>query len=284
MNDIRISTGASSYFSRPSHTLDYHLFSSDERILPDVRQNLLGLLLDYLRSRYSEPELWTMAWLAGSGISYQWSASRGNGDLDVLFGIDYSEFVNRNPDLRYYDRHELAELITHDLKINLWPITADTYFNGQSYEVTYFLNDNVEAYPDSIVHIHPYAAYNLTKDEWTVHPPKLPGDPHALYPSEYYSQAQANKDAAQALWDRYNVLRSERAFITPGTPQEVNNKRHMELVVNQARNLFDALHLGRRNAFSDQGEGYGDFYNFQWQSAKESGIINALNSMINKES
>jgi hypothetical protein len=47
--------------------------------------------------------------------------------------------------------------------------------------------------------------------------------------------------------------------------------------------LFDSLHLGRKHAFSNQGEGYGDFYNFQWQSAKESGIVNALNEIINQE-
>jgi hypothetical protein len=239
--------------------------------------------MDYMGIQYNNPQRWTMVWLAGSGISFQWHASRGNGDLDVLFGIDYSEFVTSNPSFQWMDRGEIAEHITQDLRKNLWPVSAHTYFGMGEYEVTYFLNDNVEATPNSITNIHPYSAYNLTKDEWTIKPPKLPYDPHALYPTDYYGQAEANKEATQALVTRYNSLRTEGSTIATGTPQEVNNKRHRALVQAEARTLFDSLHLGRKHAFSNQGEGYGDFYNFQWQSAKESGIVNALNEIINQE-
>lgn len=284
MNDIRIELGASSYFSRPSNILDPNLFEG-EHLYPHVRDTILSIYMDYMGSRYHEPANWSMVWLAGSGISYQWAANRGNGDLDVLFGIDYSKFVTANPDFRYYDRHEIAEHITHDLRRHLWPQTAHTYFGLGEYELTFFLNDNVEALPTSIVNIRPYAAYNLTNDEWTVRPQELPRGmkPEALYPVEYYQQAEANKAATQALVDRYNTVRREGASVYPGSPQDVNNRKHQAMVRAEARTLFDSLHLGRKMAFSPEGEGYGDFYNFQWQHAKQHGVINALNAIINQE-
>lgn len=282
MNDIRIELGASSYFSRPSNILDPNLFEG-EHLRPDVRDHILALYMDYMSSRYNEPSSWSMVWLAGSGISYQWAANRGNGDLDVLFGIDYTKFVTANPEFQWSDRHEIAEYITKDLKRNLWPQTAHVYYGLGEYEVTFFLNDNVEATEYSIVHIHPYAAYNLTKDQWTTKPPYLPSNPSSLYPQAYYDQGAANKEAAETIVGRYNALHKEAASIRPGSPQHVNNARHKALVRAEAENLFDALHLGRKMAFSNQGEGYGDFYNFQWQHAKESGVVNALNEIINKE-
>jgi len=239
--------------------------------------------MDYMGTRYNEPDKWSMVWLAGSGISFQWSANRGNGDLDVLFGIDYSEFVTANPDFMYFDRHEIANYITEDLRKNLWPVTAHTYFGFGEYELTFFLNDNVEATENSITNIHPYAAYNLTKDEWTIKPPNLPAQPTELYPSSFYEQAEANKAHTEGLVNRYNAVRQEGSTIRPGSPQDVNNRRHKELVRSEARTLFDALHLGRKMAFSPNGEGYGDFYNFQWQHAKEAGVVNALNEIINQE-
>ena len=283
MTNIRISTGASSYFSKPSEILDPNLFTEREKLRPDVRQSLLNTLMSYMSIRYRNPQFWLVAWLAGSGISYQWFASRGNGDLDVLLGINYSEFVTQNPSFEWMDRSEIAETITKDLRENLWPQTTHTYIGYGEYEVTYFLNEFVEGSQSSIVNIHPYAAYSLNDDSWIVKPPKLPEDPHSLYPDEYYVQAQANKDAAQTIIDRYNKLNIESKAIYPGSPQDINNRRHKKLIQSEARNLFDNLHLGRKMAFSNQGVGYGDFYNFQWQAAKESGIINALNELINKE-
>lgn len=282
MNDIRIELGASSYFSRPSNILDPNLFEG-EHIRPDVRDTILRIYMDYMGSRYNNPSNWSMVWLAGSGISFQWAANRGNGDLDVLFGIDYSEFVSDNPEFMYDDRHEIAETITSDLRRNLWPMTAHTYFGMGEYELTFFLNDSVEAGDNSIVHIHPYAAYNLTRDQWTVKPPRLGTEPASAYPDSYYAQAESNKEAASALVTRYNAVRQEGAPIRPGSPQDVNNARHKALVRTEAQNLFDALHLGRKMAFSNQGEGYGDFYNFQWQHAKQHGVVNALNEIINQE-
>lgn len=271
---ITLTPGQSGYFSKPSPTLDPHLFNSKEQLYPDVRSRITRPLYEYLGLKYRNPESWTMAWLAGSGISYQWAASRGNGDLDVLFGIDFNQFVNDNPEYRWYDRGEIANMIDADLKDRLWPMTAhEPFYFGefdiQYYEVTYFLNQYVEDDPDSIVNIKPYAAYNLNYDEWTVRPPKIPNIHH---PQEYEAAADANREAALALITRYNNI---------GTG--VNAENHRKFIRTQAQNLFDTIHLGRKNAFSQHGEGYGDYYNYQWQRAKQDGIVNALNELLGKE-
>lgn len=44
--------------------------------------------------------------------------------------------------------------------------------------------------------------------------------------------------------------------------------------------LFDEIHGGRRDAFSEQGHGYGDFANFRWQHAKSTGVIGALKVIV----
>lgn len=270
---ITLKPGESGYFSKPAQILDPHLFDGDH-LKPDVRSLLTQDLMHYLGIYFNNPDRWIMVWLAGSGVSYQWAAARGNGDLDVLFGIDYDKFVEENRIYQWATREEIAEQIDAELKAYVWPLTANTYINGQYYEVTFFANDNVEANPDSITNIHPYAAYNLTTDEWTTKPPKLPENPRSLYPVEFERAADANLEAAQALVNRYNA-------VSEGTG--VNALTHRRLVGAQVKNLFDTIHLGRKNAFSMHGEGYGDYYNYAWQRAKQDGIVNALNEIINKE-
>lgn len=271
----RLKPGQSGYFSKPAHVLDPHLFDGDH-LKPDVRQTLNNLLLDYLNSRYNAADSWIMAWLAGSGISYQWYSDRGNGDLDILLGIDYDKFLQANPSFEYMDRAEIVLAIDTDLKNNLWPQTAYTEFDYQYYEVTFFLSDNVGYDPDSITNIRPYAAYNITKDEWTTKPPVLPENPISLYPAEYSQAADANRDTASTLYGRYKSLNSS---IFNG-PEEVNRQAHLNLIKSQARSLFDSIHLGRKNAFSSQGEGYGDYYNYAWQRAKQDGLVTALKEII----
>lgn len=283
---IKIQPGHSGYFSQPARTLDPFLFEGFQ-LRPDVRQELNDMLLDYLRTKYNSPERWVMVWLAGSAISYQWDADRGNGDLDILFGINYNEFVNCNPEFQWSDRHEITETIDNDLRRNLWPRTARTPIwlgeHHKLYEVTFFLNENVEDTPDSIVNIHPYAAYNVTLDEWTTPPPVLPRNPREMYPPEFDAAAASNLEATKALIDRYNNILAEGSHLSPQSPRAVNNNLHRKMLATQAKNLFDQIHLGRKQAFSQQGEGYADFYNYQWQAAKADGVVNALNDIITRE-
>lgn len=279
-----ITQGASGFFSRPQLMLDPQLFEGKE-LHPHVRQTILDLFYNHMDTMFHNPRDWSMLWLAGSGISYQWSADRGNGDLDVLFGLDYSKFVSDNPEYGYYTREEIADAMDTMLKKHLWPKTARTMFrpNETSYEITYYLNPLVEDYDESIELIHPYASFNLTENHWTIEPPMISDDPNSMYPVEYEEQAQRNLQQATQLVERFKVLSGQLASTMPGSPLYRNLEASMTLLRQHVRNMFDNIHLGRKNAFSQHGGGYGDFYNYQWQAAKRDGIINAFNEILNGE-
>lgn len=270
--------GASGYFSQPAIILDPQLFEGTE-LRFDVRSRILSLLFDYLANRYNGAAGWTMAWLAGSGISYQWAADRGNGDLDVLLGIDYTQFVDENPAFAGMDRYDISYIVNDDLRNNLWPTTAMVTFNRgdeRAYEITYYLNFDTEAYDDSIKLIRPYAAYNLTENHWTVEPES---NPVRDVPKEYEEQAQRNTSAATALANRYDSLRYILAEEQTHSPRWHDALRSMHVVAGEAQALFDQIHSNRKQAFNAQGEGYHDFYNYQWQAAKRDGIVNKLNQI-----
>jgi hypothetical protein len=271
-----IHSGASGYFSTPQTGLDPHIFDGDH-IKPDVRDHILGVFYHFLDLRYSGRTRWLGVWLAGSGISYQWAGDRGNGDLDVLFGIDYPEFCQANPAFQGMPEDEFADLLNTDLKKTLWPSTATTDFHGQTYEVTYYLNPGTTA--GSIQGIHPYAAYNLTNDRWDIRPPSLPSSPRDLYPAEWWKHIDAEKAHAHVLVDRYTKLRSMLSSAHPNSATFKNLITSQKIVVEQAKALFDDIHLGRKAAFGPGGEGYGDYANFRWQAHKESGTVQALNTL-----
>ena len=280
---MALPAGASGYFSQPQLILDPQLFEGT-KLLPDVRQKILDMFFDHMVHMYNDVHSFYMLWLAGSGISYQWSANRGNGDLDVLLGIDYTKFVTANPKYQYYTRTEIADEMDAMLKRHLWPRTAHTVFHpgGQAYEVTYYLNPYTENYDESIKNIHPYAAYNLTEDHWTVEP-MAPNRFPVSFPVEFERKAEENRELAQRLVNRYNYLQTSLATVAPYTPQYHNWNSSKILLVQHIKTMYDDIHLGRRQAFSDMGEGYGDFYNYQWQKAKADGIVQAFNEILNKE-
>lgn len=269
--------GASGYFSQPALILDPQLFEGEE-LHSHVREAILGLFYDYMSTRYNNVHDWTMAWLAGSGISYQWAADRGNGDLDVLFGIDYTQFVDSNPAFSGMDRHDISYIVNDDLRTNLWPKTALTTFSrgDRPYEVTYYLNFDTENYDDSIRRIHPYAAYNLTENHWTVAPE---ANPIREIPHQFEEQASRNRETAETLAARYSHIRTELATTSPHSPHWHDALRAMHVVASQAQALFDQIHSNRKQAFDAQGEGYHDFYNYQWQAAKRDGIVSILNQI-----
>jgi hypothetical protein len=271
-----IHSGASGYFSAPQKGLDPHIFDG-EHIKPDVRDHILGVLHTYLDARYHGVRSWLGVWLAGSGISFQWAGDRGNGDLDVLFGVDFPKFYATNPTFQGISEAEFADLMNTDLWKNLWPRTAQTDFHGQVYEVTYYLSPGATS--SSIAAINPYAAYDLTRDVWDIRPPELPDNPRNLYPGEWWSAVDGERAGAEMLVNRYNTLRSQAAGLTENSPAWKNVLASQKLVVEQANNLYDSIHLGRREAFGPRGSGYGDFANFRWQAHKESGVVQALHSL-----
>lgn len=270
--------GESSYFSTPSPTLDPNLFDG-EHLKPDVRNKLLSVLFDFMDMELAlkSSRNWVYVWLAGSGASYQWASPRGNGDLDVLFGVDYAKFIDANNSYSGLGPQDVADFLDQKLKATLWPETAATKIGTGTYEVTYFI-DRVTG--TDISTIHPYAAYNIyPRDEWDVTPPKLPEDPTTLYSPQFFKAAQTEDELSNSLIQRYAELREGIEALEPGSAAWVNRARSLSLVVDQATAQFDSIHQWRREAFSPQGHGYGDFANFLWQHGKRSGAVGQLRAI-----
>ena len=72
---VSLQGGATSYFSAPESDLDPKLFTGTH-LNGWVRNGILQLLFDFLNETYRHPDLWAHVWIAGSGVSYQWSAAR----------------------------------------------------------------------------------------------------------------------------------------------------------------------------------------------------------------
>jgi hypothetical protein len=254
----------SSYFSEPSEGLDPDLFDGD-LMREEVRTGLLNILYSDLEQDvgFKEPWNWVCAWLAGSAASYQWSADRGNGDLDVLFGVDFPGFLEDNPQFPRLSEREVAEYTDKILRAKSWPKTRHVTIGGSKkhYEITFFWNPGMGT---DIRTIHAYAAYDLIMDRWDVDPPRLPKDPHSLYPSQWYEFTER---------DFANVWTIQDLYHSGGPSGKIQG-------ANAARALWRDIHEGRRQAFSDTGAGYADFHNFRWQRAKETGAVDVLRGIL----
>lgn len=282
--------GESGYFSAPSQVLDPRLFGSTEKVRSEVRHWILRTLYDYWEPKYHNPKVWSTVWLAGSGISYQWSADRGNGDLDVLIGIDFPLFFRYNDRYLGFGEDDVADMINQDLHQGLWPRTNSTEIGSVGppheggtadvFEVTFYVNPRSTDIRD----INPYAAYNVTEDEWTVRPPVLSQNPAQAFPQPFWDAANTERRYADSLIQRYNQVASQIGSQQVNSPAWHNTSRQLEVLTSQASTLFDSIHLGRRNAFGPGGSGYGDYYNFRWQFHKRGGTVQALDGIAHQRS
>lgn len=103
------------------------------------------------------------------------------------------------------------------------------------FSVTFFVNPRAW----DIKNLHPYAAYNVTSDDWAVHPLQVPKDWDARHLPESY-------------WGYAEALLAEIKAIGQLPPEE----RHR-----MAANLWEELHTHRSDAFSDGGHGLFDLSN-----------------------
>ena len=254
---------ATSYFSTPENNLDPRLFHG-RSLQSWARTGILTLLYDFLNTEYRHSDLWAHAWLAGSGVSYQWSAARDPGDLDCLVGIDYFQFRKANPSYQGLSNTEISNQINEDFRNGLQHKTA----NWNGYELTFYVNPGAT----DIRSIRPYAAYDLTYNEWTVSP-----DPHAHAPQnpQWEGVAKSDKGMAASASMRFNqALQDVQTSHSDATRR--NAERRMQAAAEQAIALFDEIHQNRTQAFSSTGEGYTDFHNYRWQAGKQEGTIQML--------
>lgn len=127
----------SSFFAEYEDHLDPTLFGEyGEVVRGTVRVELLSLLYStFDRHHFTGTREWTRAWIAGSGVSYQWSAARDPGDLDILVGIKYEEFRHLNPDYRQMSDVEISQMMNEIFRLELQPHTE----NWHGYEVTFYV-------------------------------------------------------------------------------------------------------------------------------------------------
>lgn len=262
---MNIVPGSTSYFSAPSSELDPKLFQGME-LESWVRTGILSLLFDYLARHFSNPHQWTKAWLAGSGVSYQWEASREPGDLDCLVGIDYVTFRRYNTEYAGYSDAEVASMFNEGFNAELMPNTR----NWEGYELTFYVNEQSD-----IRDINPYAAYDLIGNVWTVAPEKNPQPP---YSRAWEQRSVRDEETAKEMVSRYNSALEEVKRAT-NPAHRINAERKLQLAADQAITLYDDIHAGRKVAFSRVGSGYSDFNNYRWQAGKRSGVIQALRSI-----
>lgn len=272
--------GASGYFSTPSSGLDPHLFTG-MKMLPEVRRWVLQTLYHYWDRQFVHPREWSTVWLAGSGATYQWSAGRESGgapgDLDILIGVDMRHFRALNEGYRGMSDVAISDLFNDGFRTDLDPLTAHaTPPGGGTYEVTFFVNPGSQ----DIRNIHAYAAYDLTHDDWTVHPIHLPaGWGMNSLPAEWMDNFRAEQEEASQLLDAFHASRDALRTSTPGSPAWLNNATALHDIVRRGRLLFDSIHEDRHKAFSSGGSGFLDYYNARWQVGKLGGVVPAMHSL-----
>ena len=261
---LSIEPEQSSYFSTPEDHLDPALFRGDY-IFPDVRQGILSLLHSFWETRYHGQDQWSTVWLAGSGVSYQWSAARDPGDLDCLIGVDWVSFRRSNPDFVDLSDDEIADHMNQELHDQLWPTTA----MWRGYELTFYVNPG----GTNIVDIHPYAAYNLTLNLWTVRPDPNPRG----YEGPGMEVVEQDAAKAQKILEKYNKARE--ALETSSDPSRLDDAIHLRNALREGSALFDDIHHGRNMAFGPGGNGYQDIGEYRYKGSKATGVSKLLREM-----
>lgn len=274
--------GGSGYFTRPSATLDPHLFLEGTTVMrPMVRQWVLSKLYTFWAPRYHEPRAWSTVWIAGSGVTYQWDAARESngapGDLDVLVGVDFLKFFAYNPRFDGFDERVMAEHFNDEFRGVLDQATNHAVLpDGGSYEVTFYVNPGAT----DIRAINPYAAYDLTHGSWTVPPIDLPADwGSKAFAQDWWDHIHAEREHAGGIVRAYRAALHRAKGLPEMSPQWLNAMTDVHDMVRSGARLFDDVHDSRHNAFSKDGKGYLDYYNFRWQAHKRDGLVNAMLSM-----
>jgi len=132
---VSVEPSETSYFSVPATGLDPRLFR-DGKIIPAVRSAVLRILFDHLKQHYTNPEAYVHTWLAGSGVSYQWTAARTPADLDCLLGVNYLLFRQANPQYKALSDKDIASMFNQDFRdLN----KTHQNFLG-TFELTFYVN------------------------------------------------------------------------------------------------------------------------------------------------
>lgn len=269
---VSVEPSETSYFSAPAAGLDPRLFRNG-KVIPSIRASILRILFTNLKYKYNSPEAYLQVWLAGSAVSYQWSAARKPADLDCLIGVNYIKFRQSNPEYRGLSDKEIAKTFNEHLSSEL--NSANTNFM-EAFELTFYVNVQSD-----IRSIKPYSAYSLTADDWTV-PPEVRGAPRNQMWERKVAQ---DTSMATEILSRYAEALSNIGAAKTDVARR-NAEAQLKLAVEQGAALFEDIHSGRKYAFQPGGQGYADVHNYRWQAGKAAGTIQALKALkeIEKQS
>jgi hypothetical protein len=262
---VSLEPAETSYFSTPGAGLDPRLIRNG-KLIPSVRAMILRILLEHLRTHYYSPESFINVWLAGSAVSYQWTAARNPADLDCLIGINYLMFRQSNPQYKALSDKQIADMFNADFREDLHEQTNN--FLG-AYELTFYVNVKSD-----IRSIKPYAAYSVTNDDWTVMPETKAPPRNRAWEQKVARDTSMTTD----ILSRYSTALNSISQSTTDTARR-NAESALKLAVDQGAALFDEIHFGRRYAFSQSGQGYLDIENYRWQAGKAAGTVQALRQL-----
>jgi len=261
---VSVEPSETSYFSAPASGLDPRLFRNG-KLVPAVRSSVLRILFDFLKTTYYNPEAYVYAWLAGSGVSYQWTAARTPADLDCLVGINYLLFRQANPQYKALSDKEIAAMFNQDFR----ELNQKNQNFLEAYELTFYVNVQSD-----IKKIKPYAAYSLISDDWTVQP-ELRKPP---INQQWDRKVAQDTSMASEIIDRYTKALNDIQMAQNDVARR-NAEATLKLAVEQGARLFEDIHQGRKYAFSPAGGGYADINNYRWQAGKSAGTIQALRKL-----
>lgn len=270
---VALTPSNTSYFSEPSDHLDPILFEGT-RMHAEVRHWILRTVFSVLNENVHplmHAETWTRVWIAGSGVSYQWSASREPADLDILLGINYVEFRRANPAYVSFTDGEIASSLNELFYEQMRGPKGDFPFSDAThYDVTVYVNRGVSAARDSILSINPYAAYDVTQDEWALVPQTMGATVNPAWEMSVERDRQYAEDLVREYGD---ALRAVRSAQNPA--HRTNAENRLSQIMDAGSALYEELHSARRAAFGPAGAGYADFNNYRWQAGKRNGVVQA---------
>ena len=260
-------------------SLDPRLFE-DDKIRPEVRNFVMDRLAGLWDGKYDNWREWSRVYLAGSSISEWWAdvnairdpeigLTQGyhlNDDLDTLIGVEYGGLVEANPQFAGMSPKKVSAHMNAELrefcnmegvyieipvegvpewewsaqpvagKVRVGPWGATWYVNPNSYDIRA---------------IKPYAAYDLTRDEWAVRPVQEPTG-HQFSPTEWYYFEGVAQEIKGTL----------------ALPEPARSRR--------AKRLWNFIHSTRNKAFTPSGSGVFDFRNAVEKYLDQAGLWQPL--------
>lgn len=228
------------FFAPGKKDLDPRLFDGD-RMHPAVRQHLLSLLNSFWAPKYGDSwQSWARVYLAGSEASHFY----GNNDLDILIGIDYDTARAQVHVLSGLDDLAIDTKLTDELREGF--NSDDRMLPGPDGKETGPWENTAYVNPDSwdLTKLKPYAAYDITRDEWAVRPVEVPDDfgPEKL---------------PESTWDVFDALQTLIKAVAE-LPEGVQER--------EGAALYDYLHADRHAAFGPDGTGLYDPANATWKA------------------